>query len=154
MLLMKDMNLFLPAILFSASLYTICATHKEWGNCHFVDAFHCILFYVSQSSFRKTEATPGISNKEFIPGDWLHGWWINGEATQKLVMARGNSTLRAGRTRRGNGVAEVAEPESMTGLSSEVWVYRRSRCPVETMEEILLRAEMGNQMLFLSPLRD
>lgn len=69
-------------------------------------------------------------------------------------MARGNSTLRAGRTRRGNIVAEDAEPESMTGLSNEIWVYGRSSCPVETMEEILLRADMGNQMLFLSPLRD
>ena len=151
---MKDMNIFLPAILFSVSLYTICTTHKGWGNCYFVDAFHCILFCVSQGSFRKTETTLGILNKEFIPGDWLHGWWINWESIQKLVMARGNSTLRARRTRRENGVAEAAEPESMTGLSSEIWVYGRSSCPVETIEEILLRAEMGNQMLFLSSLRD
>lgn len=63
-------------------------------------------------------------------------------------MARGNSTVRAGRARRGNGVAEAAEPES------EIWVYGRSSCPVETVEEMLLRVEMGNQMLFLAPLRD
>lgn len=60
MLQMQDMNILSPATLVSASLYTICTTHKGRRDCHFVDP-SITFYFVSVRLPLGTETTPDTS---------------------------------------------------------------------------------------------
>lgn len=141
---MQDVNICFPATSVSASLYT-----KD-GNIATLLTLSTALHFVSESLQEN-------GNHSSFQIEEIHYrrsvTWVVDEIRShtKISGARGNSSLRDKGTRRGKGVAEAAEVGTKAVLSSG----RRS-CPAAAgdMEEMLLRAEMGNQVPFMSPWRD
>lgn len=142
---MQDVNICFPATPVSASLYT-----KD-GIIAMSLTLSTALHFVSES-LQENGTHSSFQIEEIHYRRNLVTWLVDEiRSHTKISGARSNSTLRDKGTRRGKGVAEAAEVGTKAVLSSG----RRS-CPAAAgaMEDMLLRAEMGNQVPIMSPWRD